>query len=167
MQLGVMTPITFMNRQGQFKTLMFNPQTNAITYCESGVVAQVKLVLVKVIRAENYHDERFFALRMEGTENQDDTCAVVWEIEDGGGPNDMRAAGIWITMEKPAQDACRDGVLAGREEVRYIHNWHCQHTGEARTTWYSANLLTCIQTSGDKPARRRSIRCVSVRTPAP
>ena len=146
---------------------MFNPQTNAITYCESGAVAQVKLVLVKVIRAENYHDERFFALRMEGTENQDDTCAVVWEVEDGGGPNDMRAAGVWIAMEKPAQDACSAGLLAGQETVTYIHNWDARHTGLARISEYDTNLHTCIQTSREKLAKRRRIRCVSVRTPVP
>ena len=165
MLLGVMTPIAFMNRQGKTKTLMSDPQANTITYCESGSVQHVKLVLVKVVREENYNDDGFFALRLAGTENQDHECVLQWKVEDGGGPNDEREVGIWITMEKGAQDACSAGLLAGLEEVTYIHNWEARHTGESRTTTCNANLMTCMQTSCDRHGKRRKIRCVSVRTP--
>ena len=95
------------------------------------------------------------------------TCAVRWEVEDGGGPNDMRAAGVWIAMEQPAQDACNAGLLAGLETVTYIHNWHANFTDSARTSEYDTNLTTCIQVSRERLAKRRRIRCVSVRTPVP
>ena len=161
------SPIQWYNRQGKLKSLVFNSQTNAITYCRSGVVEQVKLVRMKVIHAANYHDQPFYDVRLSGSGNQEPACVVKWEIEDGGGPNDSRAAGVWIVMEQPAQDACNAGLLAGLETVTYIHNWDARFTGLARTSEYETNLITCIQTSRERLAKRRRIRCVSVRTPVP
>ena len=167
MLLGVMTPIAFMNRQGKTKTLMFDPQANTITYNESAYVQHVKLVLVKVVHSDGYNDEEFFQLRMAGTVKQDPDCVLQWEVEDGGGPNDERGVGIWITMEKPAQDACTAGLNAGTlGEVEYIQNWEAIHSGEHRTSKYKIDLETCVQTSQDKHGKKRKIRCLSVRTPS-
>ena len=146
---------------------MFNPQTNEITYCASGVLEQVKLVRIKVIHAANYHDQPFYDVRLSGSGNQDDTCVVLWEVEDGGGPNDMRAAGVWTAMEQPAQDALNAGLLAGLETVTYPHTWHANHTGETRSSDYDTNLTTCIQTAQERLHKQRRVRCVSVRTPVP